>query len=277
MFLQKIKNKIKNTKFYRMIVCRNKPIILEDNYGIRFIYYPWDHVSIEKHITRRNYVSEFEAMKRIIKNGDTVFDIGANIGLHSVLFNRLVGENGKVISFEPVPETYSLMLETLAINRSLSVITNQIALSDKIGSTKMNIFDKKHSVWNSLGNPVFGDIKPISSIIIKTDTLDNFCSSNKIPQIDFAKIDVEGFEKFLFNGANELLKNGLIKTLSFEVSKIPLDGSGTSADELFNILKKHEYKVYCFNNRKNKFEGPIESSDTFYDNYFASRIDLTKI
>src|SRR5204863_14161 len=123
--------KIKDSVFYRMIRFRRAPVILEDVYGIRFVLYPWDHVLLEKHLSRRNYVSEFEAMKKIIKKGDTVFDVGANIGLHSVLFRRWVAASGRVFSFEPVPETEALLLETLALNRCLDVTVVRQALSDK--------------------------------------------------------------------------------------------------------------------------------------------------
>lgn len=277
MFIYKIKNLIRKTSLYRLYLSRNKPIILTDVYGIRFVLYPWDTMPIDKHLSRRNYVSEFTAMERIIKKGGTIFDVGANIGLHSVLFSRWVGQNGKVFSFEPVPDTRDLLLETLALNKAFDVAVIDEALSDKVGKMPIQIFPREHSVWNSLGHPVFEGIKPIKSVEIATNTLDNFCKTKNISKIDFLKIDVEGFEKFVFLGAREMLKNGSVKVLSFEISQIPLAGSNTGADEVFDTIKSFGYKVYAFNYSSKKFEGPITKSDAFYENYFASREDMTKI
>ena len=260
-----------------MFLSRNKPIILEDVYHIRFVMYPWDHVPLDKHLSRRNYVSEFEAMKILIKSGNTVFDVGANIGLHSVLFRRWIGTTGKLFSFEPVPDTCDLLNETLALNKSLDVTVVHEALSDKVGSMPIQIFPKEHSVWNSLGHPVFGDIKPQKSISIKTNTLDNFCKSNGITKIDFLKIDVEGFEKFVFLGGKDTLKNNVAKVLSFEISQIPLAGSNTGTKEVFDTIQSFGYSVFSFNLKTKKFEGPITHSDSFYENYYASKADLTEI
>ncbi len=277
MSISKLKNKVKNSLWYRMLKFRNKPLILEDVYGIRFVLYPWDTMPLEKHLSRRNYVAEFEAMKKIIREGDTVFDVGANIGLHSVLFNRWVGQRGKVYGFEPVPDTFRLYEETLALNGALGITHAQEALSDKIGTATINIFPKEHSVWNSLGNPTFDGIKPTSQAEIKTNTLDNFCKEHSVSHIDFLKIDVEGFEKFVFQGAREMLGKGAVDVLSFEISQIPLAGSGTTAQEVFDIIQSFGYKVYSFNYKTRSFEGPVSDSTAFYDNYFASKDDLRKI
>jgi FkbM family methyltransferase len=253
------------------------PFIVEDSYGTKAVYYPWETTALSDFISRDFYKPEIEVAKKLLRKKDTVFDVGANVGLFSVIYSRLVGENGRIFSFEPVPDTHWMFMETLALNRVVNVLPQKIALSDKSGSAIMHTFEQAYSAWSSFGSPVFGDHHPTSSTTVQVSTLDNFCSSKKIRNIDFLKLDVEGFEKQVLEGARKLLSAGRIKYLSFEISKIPLEASGTAPSEIFNLLESFGYKVYSFNSKNKKFEGPILDSTSFYDNYYSSRDDLRRL
>ncbi len=269
----RIREKMRNS-FLRGLLFPKSPIILTDNYGIRFVFYPWEKIPLEKLQTHRFLNAEFKALKKLIHENDLVFDVGANIGLHSTMFGRWVGKNGIVYAFEPVPQTYDFLCETLALNKSRNVRPQNIGLLEKSGVVQMNIFDKAYSGWNSFGCPTFDNISPIGKIDVATDTIDNFCNKNNISKINFMKVDVEGFEKNVFNGAKQMLGNGMIDYLSFEISKIPLKGSGAKAKEIFDILSSFGYKSYKFNSLNDCFDGPFSDSEEFYDNYYASRRDL---
>lgn len=274
--LEKIKEKTRNT-FLRGLFFHKNPIIMTDKHGIRFVLYPWDKMSFEKLSSHRMFDADFSGFKKIVRDGNIVFDIGANIGLHSIILSKIIGKNGKLYSFEPVPNTFDLLNETLGLNRAYNTEAKNIAFLDKIGNLSMNVFDINNSSLNSFGNPVFGKVKAIDKVKVEVDTIDNFCEKNKISKIDFMKVDVEGYEKSVFAGAKKMLGNGLVKSLSFEISKIPLEGSGTKPKEIFDILSSYGYKSYKYNTEKDKFEGPYHDSDVMYDNYYASRDDLTKI
>ena len=69
----------------------------------------------------------------------------------SVLLSRLCGPNGHVWAFEPVPETYWRLRETLALNRCDNVIPVRAAVFEKNGVAKMNLFEPEHSEWNTFG------------------------------------------------------------------------------------------------------------------------------
>jgi FkbM family methyltransferase len=257
----------------RKLSC-DKPVVLEDAYGVRFILEPSDSDLEDARISGEFYRDEFEALRRLINTGDTVFDVGANVGLHTVMFSRWVGERGRVFAFEPVPDTAWTLRETLALNRCANVEVFELAILDAPGTGTMNTFDQRYAAWNSFGKPKFDEVEPSGSITVAVQTLDGFCKDEQIEHIDFLKIDVEGFEKSAIQGAATLLEAGKIDALSFEISQIPLEGSGVKPKEIFGALEAHGYAAYRYDPETRGFVGPVADSDAFYENYYASRMDL---
>ncbi len=259
------------------IIFKNKPVILKDKYNMRFVLYPYAHEPLEKLISRRYLVGEYRAISKILKRGDVVIDIGANVGTHSVYMSKIVGNVGKIYAFEPVLDTSWELRENLALNRVENVEVVNAAAKDKDGAEKINIFPKDFSAWNSFGKPDTTESKPISEEIVKTFKLDTFASNRDIQSINFLKIDAEGSEKDILLGSKELLSSGKIDIISFEVSKIPMKGMGIAAKDIFDILKSFDYKIYEFDSRKGIFIGPIDDSNVEYENYYSSKKDLTKL
>jgi len=262
----------------RYLAHPNTPVVLVDKFGFKFIYYSWMYRSLESHITRQNFVKEYAAMRKLIRPGSTVFDIGANVGVFSVPFSSWVGAQGRVYSFEPVEDTYWLLQENISLNKCSNIISYQQAISDKQGVSKMHIFDKRYSSWNSMGfTSHHGSIKPKLEIEITSNSLDSFCRSENISVIDYLKVDVEGYEYLVFKGVENLLSQGKVKYLSFEVADILQKVSGHSVQELFKLLSKHGYSSYQFDAVREKFTGPYKEFSGYWDNFYASQDDLVKI
>ena len=265
--------------FDRKIFPISKPFILEDCLGVRFIFYQWNRGMIRTLLERNDLKKEILAIKKLIKKDDIVFDAGANIGILSAVYSHLVGNNGKVYSFEPISETFFQLKETLALNRCDNAIPIKIALSDKHGSAEMQIFDKSLSGLSSLAKPEYPAYNS-TSVPIKTETLDNICAEFRITGIDFLKIDVEGFEKEVLAGAGELLKNNMIKFIQFEISDAPLTASGKTPEDVVNVLKKYNYSVFSFDLATKRFNGPISTikqKKGGYDNFYSSQLNLSAI
>ena len=72
------------------------------------------------------------------------------------------------------------------------------------------------------------------------------------------------------------MTSGKVDFLSFEISQIPLEGAHAKAGDIFKILEKYGYKSYRFDLNADKFVGPYDDSTEFYENYYASKKDLTK-
>ncbi|HIH13874.1 MAG TPA: FkbM family methyltransferase [Nanoarchaeota archaeon] len=186
---------------------------------------------------------EAELIKKTVKAGDTVVDVGAHIGSVTILLSRLVGDSGKVYAFEPHPDNFKLLLRNIALNECKNIIAIHGAVSNTDGELNLYVdaqYDTGHAIWNT-GNR--------KSIRVKAVALDTYFSA--VPKIDFLKIDVQGAEGLIFKHSKETLKkcsnimtefypNGLweMGTGSAEFIKL-LENAG------FEITDVDKYNLYC--------------------------------
>lgn len=144
--------------------------------------------------------------KAILKKGLTVVDVGAHIGLYTVLAAEKVGSTGRVIAIEPAPKNYEQLQEHILLNNFNNVTAVPMALSDHTGLEKLYIASL--SICNSLNPNVVPQEKRTDSYVkVKVDTLDDLLKSLNIKKIDILKIDAEGAELQVLRGAEETLKN----------------------------------------------------------------------
>jgi FkbM family methyltransferase len=260
---------------------RRATMIVQDIHGIRFVLYSWDRSRLPDLLHRRYDVAEFQAIPRLVRPGDVAFDVGANLGLYSVLLSRLCGSAGRVWAFEPVPDTYWRLRETLALNRCENVTPVQAAVCERVGSVRMNLFESEFAEWNTLGMPSMRTpdgfvISPHESVDVVSRTLDEFCETEKITRINFLKVDVEGFEVSVFQGAESLLREHRVDYVCFEISKDPLKGAGVESRKVFEALEMRGYAAYGFDKATGRFFGPVSDTAESWTNFFASWMDMSK-
>jgi FkbM family methyltransferase len=146
-----------------------------------------------------------------LRKEDTFADIGANIGSYTILASAHVG--AKTFSFEPVPSTFSHLMDNIVINR---LKNNVVALNIALGSSKGTIaFTSSLDTTNHVANENEDDI-----ISVPVETLDDVLENQQCPSL--LKIDVEGFETEVFIGGGKTLKNKKLKAIIVE-----LNGSGS--------------------------------------------------
>lgn len=135
-------------------------------------------------------------LSKIIKKGTISYDIGANVGFYTLLFSKLVGDKGKVFSFEPLPRNLDYLNDHLKLNEISNVSLYDYAISDSTGEV---FFDD--SVDNSMGHITD---RP-SKLKVSTISLDELYEQGKIPLPNYIKIDVEGAEWLVLKGAKSIL------------------------------------------------------------------------
>jgi FkbM family methyltransferase len=186
----------------------------------------------EKHI--------IEIMREILKPGMVVLDIGANIGYHTLISSKLVGNTGKIYSFEPEPHNFKLLLKNIEINEFKNIIPINKALSNNIGSTKLFLdtqSDGKHSLSEK-------NVNTNKFIEVEKITLDSFYENmGENRRIDFIKIDVEGAEGLVIKGGGKLLKENDIMII-MEFIPFYIRNLGASPEKLLSLLMGFGFEFY---------------------------------
>ncbi len=183
----------------------------------------------------------FEFLIKNTKEGHIIFDIGAHIGLFSVIAAKVSGINGKVYSFEPTPDTYAILKETVRINKLKERVepVNK-AVSNKEGTTVFYSSDLKGDNSNSL-IPHRED-RIIKGISVSLTTVDAFVSENNIQKVNFIKIDVEGAEYDALLGAAQTFKN--FKPLCIlAIHPHPIKEKGDTLEAIYDFINNIDYKI----------------------------------
>jgi len=146
------------------------------------------------------FLDEIDKIKKYIKQGDTVIDVGGNLGFFVLILNELVGVTGKIYSFEPSSMLKNKLAATIQNNNIRNVTIVNLALGEAEGNTTLH-YNPKQSGLSS----IVSDFEKNSlSQEIKITTLNKF--SENIPgRVSFIKIDTEGYEPQVLNGATELI------------------------------------------------------------------------
>jgi len=142
---------------------------------------------------------ETEIFKTLVNPDDIVIEVGANIGAHTVLLARIVGKAGAVLAFEPQPVLFQTLCANLTINNIVNVRAERIGLGNK--SQILHIPPLDYGAQLNFGGISLDLVDEGIAIPIKR--LDSFV----IPQCAFIKIDVEGMEHQVIEGAANTIYN----------------------------------------------------------------------
>jgi FkbM family methyltransferase len=174
-----------------------------------------------------------------VRPGDTVIDVGANVGWYTVLASRLVGEQGKVIAFEPDPINFAFLKRNVEANGCRNVVLEQKALSNEPGTLRLFLSTKNkgmHSTAMQLGDSA-------GQIDVEAVRLDDYLQQRDLVA-DVVKIDVEGAEGFVLDGMTRLLQEDRRMTLFMEFAPDRLAASGYEALPLVDRLKEQGFRIW---------------------------------
>lgn len=132
----------------------------------------------------------------MVSPGSVVFDLGAHVGFHTLLASVLVGSKGKVFAFEPMPKNLHYLKEHLKINQINNVTIIEAAVSEKNG---VAYFEQTESSFQ-------GHLSSQGSIRVNVVSLDQLIAEGKVPTPDYIKMDVEGAEVQVLQGAKSLIE-----------------------------------------------------------------------
>jgi len=176
--------------------------------------------------------------------GQTVFDIGGDQGIYTLFFARKVGESGKVFTFEPNPTSYSHIVTNVELNGFNHVKVNNFALGAKPGKISLVFpeFDPgRGSADTGISQQISGEG---TARVIETElkTVDSLVGSGELPKPDFAKIDVEGFERPVLEGMHDTIKKWHPR-LFIEIHGATQELKRENIRGVVDLLASHNYDI----------------------------------
>jgi FkbM family methyltransferase len=209
---------------------------------------------------------ELLCIERFIASGQVVFDVGANVGSWSEeVFNQF--PNAEIHLFEPIPKIYKNLLQNLAeaIGNS-KIIPNNYALG-KQEESKQFAYYQDYPEWSTFYRrwevEKEYNIKEPKILNVLTTTIDNYCQRQEIERINFLKIDMEGSELNVLEGAKKLLSRGKIDCIQFEYGGTYID-SQTTLKQVFDFLENFRYAIFKIEPDGLKY---LPSFQPDYENY----------
>jgi len=202
---------------------------------------------------------ELEIFQLLLTNGSTLIDAGANIGLYSIIGSRLVGPTGKVFSFEPSKSTFNLLLNNIKLNKVKNIIPINNGLGDNIDESII----LSHNIEGEAENFILksqNEMSKLGNELIVLDTLDNFQLKNNIKKVDFLKIDVEGYESYIFKGAENLLKNNPEIIILFECADHLAKRALANQADVFDFLNNLGIDIVYWNEKDKKWSNNQEEA-----------------
>ena len=194
------------------------------------IYYPENVEEAVINAIKRGNIWEKKLLnnyKDLILPGNTVLDIGAYLGTHTVAFSQLVGETGKVISFEPQTDIFTLLQKTITENNIINV--------ELYNNAVYNTIKKIQFSETNNGKASISHIRPRLPNPIKKEIQAITIDSLKLERCDMIKLDVEKCEWVCLEGAEETIKK--YKPIIFiEVFK-----TATNLQKLLKFTQNHNY------------------------------------
>ena len=187
---------------------------------------------------------------KIVKEGDVVVDLGANIGYFTLLAAKLVGKKGKVYAFEPEPRNYQYLIRNIQLNGYDNVVALQKAVADKPGKIKLFIcpYDTGHHTIQKYDGiqayrPDFVDEKK-EFVEVDQVCLDDFFK-NITTKINVIKMDVEGAEMLALAGMEQLIRENKNLIMLIEFFPLLIKEMGQSPEKFARrLLEDFHFKMY---------------------------------
>lgn len=204
-------------------------------------------------------------MEEYIKQGDTVFDIGANVGAYTLIMSKLVGDKGMVYAYEPNwPNFHQLNKNIILNNSQKNTMALNIALSSEKSIDVFNYQDLEFgSSLHTFGQPVDfvgNEFTPEVQQYVLGYSVDDFIKDFKLKPVNHIKLDVDGHEAQIIKGARKTLKDETCRSLMAELNeKFPQDR------EVIDFLKSIGFNVVSRTANPSQFI----KSDSIYNYVFT--------
>jgi len=180
---------------------------------------------------RTSYPKDERFFRSYLHTGDVVVDAGANIGFFSLMSAAMVGETGRVYAIEAHPKTYKYLQGNIAANKFENMASYNLALGNRDG--RIHFSNLKKDDRNAV-------VQDANGVEVTLARLDDIGITND--HIDLLKIDVEGYEKFVMEGASDILSR--TRCVYFESHDVSFAEFDYTPADLLRILIDQGFAIY---------------------------------
>jgi FkbM family methyltransferase len=234
---------------YRMVAMGRAIAGKDDRVTVRRGGFRWD-LDLHEGIDFSIYLlgafekSTVRALHKLVRPGDIAFDIGSNIGAHTLGLAKSVGPTGRVFAFEPTDDAFAKLKRNLALNPELEarIHAHQIFLAARNDAPRQPEIYASWPLTKSASAHPKHQGRLVSTAQASVDTLDAFVEREGLDRLNLIKIDVDGFEyPVLMGGLRTLAK--FRPLLLMEMSPYVHAEQSQSFEALVALLREYEYSL----------------------------------
>lgn len=184
-----------------------------------------------------SYVGTFEPgviklLRQLLKRGDTVLDVGANIGFHTLECWNAVGRDGRVISIEAMPQHASSVRENLSLNQFPTADVLNVAVGDRDGEISLGLPEGGNQGMYGINAG-----QPLATVALRR--IDDLLPD--LPSLALLKMDIEGAELMALKGAEATLRRHR-PAIVIELNEKALQRCGASSKDVVSFLEDLGYR-----------------------------------
>ena len=235
---------------FRSLLDSTEPLYFKAHNGLQYhIPNTIENLGIELLINGIYEVEIVNFLKEKIKDGPTYFDIGANIGSLALPILK-AKQNLRYVGFEASPMVYEFLRKNMMANSfSEARLVNKLVHKD--GAQSMKFY---HSKW--YGKSSLAPVYSNEYIMVDSVSIDEFCREENFDRVDWMKVDVQGFELYVFEGMKEMLQQKKIDNILFEYEAWAEESAGLKAGTAAAFIHAQGYELFFLNGKPWEFKQP---------------------
>jgi len=245
--MKKILNKILSNFGYKINKTSKGKVVLHSNNT--------DAYKIQRHLIN-GYSNEL-----------TIFDIGAYVGDIALKYNQLFPRS-TIFCFEPFPDSYSKLEKNTSSFKNIITINKGLSEHEGYSEFQINSSAPTNSIFKTdkLSELRWGKglLETIDTIEVEMTTIDSFVKTESIDKIDILKMDVQGAEYMVLNGAKNTLKKGIVNMIYTEIILVPTYEGQIPFEETIKLIKSYGFELFNLYNFSLSKEGQLRQVDAIF-------------
>jgi FkbM family methyltransferase len=195
---------------------------------------------------------------RLLHEDSVFLDIGANVGIFSLAAAK-TAPSAKIVAFEPTSETFDRLSRNIRLNDASNVEPLRFAVGKASGTAMLTLNASGKDGLNTLGRPSHPDSEPVGEEVVPVTTLDKFLESFDEQRVDLVKVEAEGAELLIFQGARNLLQRPDAPLMLYEAYPSNTRGFGYHPVEICWYLEGLGFSLFTLDASTGKLAIPKAS------------------